>query len=115
PSTRRRGLHAASHPGSDAGWRSHRPIAWLRATRPVRAVRPAGQAMIRVVAYDEELAGRVRAALGDRTDMEERKMFGGLSFMVAGQMCCGVLNNELVVRIEPVEFDTLVAQPSVRP
>ena len=54
--------------------------------------------MIRVVAYDEELAGRVRAAVADRTDVEEKKMFGGLSFMVAGQMCCGVLNNDLVVR-----------------
>ena len=50
------------------------------------------------MAYDEELAGRVRAAVADRTDVEEKKMFGGLSFMVAGQMCCGVLNNDLVVR-----------------
>jgi TfoX/Sxy family transcriptional regulator of competence genes len=71
--------------------------------------------MMRAMAYDEELAGRVRAALADRTDVEEKKMFGGLSFMVAGQMCCGVLKNDLVVRIEPAEFDTLVAQPHVRP
>ncbi len=71
--------------------------------------------MMRAVAYNEDLAGRVRAALADRTDVEERKMFGGLSFMVAGQMCCGVLKNDLVVRIEPTEFDTLVAQPHVRP
>ena len=70
---------------------------------------------MRGVAYDEELAGRVRAALADRIDVEEKKMFGGLSFMVAGQMCCGVLKNDLVVRIEPAEFDTLVAQPGVRP
>ena len=68
-----------------------------------------------VVAYNEELAARIRAALADRTDVEEKKMFGGLSFMVAGQMCCGVLKNELVVRIEPAEFDILVAQPHVRP
>ena len=71
--------------------------------------------MMRGVAYNEELAGRVRAALADRTDVEEKKMFGGLSFMVAGQMCCGVLKNELVVRIEPADFDTLVVQPHVRP
>jgi hypothetical protein len=70
---------------------------------------------MRVVAYDEELAGRVRAALGDRPDVEEKKMSGGVSFMVGGQMCCGVLKNDLVVRIEPAEFDTLVAQPHVRP
>jgi TfoX/Sxy family transcriptional regulator of competence genes len=71
--------------------------------------------MMGAVVYDEELAGRVRAALADRTDVEEKKMFGGLSFMVAGQMCCGVLKNDLVVRIEPAEFDNLVAQPHVRP
>ncbi len=71
--------------------------------------------MMRGVAYNEELAGRVRAALANRTDVEEKKMFGGLSFMVAGQMCCGVLKNDLVVRIEPAEFDKLVAQPHVRP
>ena len=46
---------------------------------------------MRVVAYNEELAGRVRVALADRTDVEEKKMFGGLSFMVAGirQACLG--------------------------
>jgi TfoX/Sxy family transcriptional regulator of competence genes len=71
--------------------------------------------MMRGVAFNEELAGRVRAALADQTDVEEKKMFGGLSFMVAGQMCCGVLKNELIVRIEPAEFDELVAQPQVRP
>jgi hypothetical protein len=38
----------------------------------------------------------------------------GPSFMIAGQMCCGVLKNDLVVRIEPAEFDTLVAQPHDR-
>ncbi len=69
---------------------------------------------MRIVAYDEELVGRIRAALADRTDVEEKKMFGGLSFMVAGQMCCGVLKNDLVVRIEPAEFDKLIAQPHVR-
>jgi TfoX/Sxy family transcriptional regulator of competence genes len=67
------------------------------------------------VAYNEELAERVRADLADRTDVEEKKMFGGLTFMVAGQMCCGVLKNDLVVRIEPADFDALVAQPHVRP
>ena len=71
--------------------------------------------MMRSVAYDEELAGRIRALLADRTDVEEKKMFGGLSFMVAGQMCCGVLKNDLVARIEPAEFDELVAQAHVRP
>jgi TfoX/Sxy family transcriptional regulator of competence genes len=71
--------------------------------------------MMRAVPYNEELADRIRVVLADRVDVEEKKMFGGLTFMVAGQMCCGVLKNDLVVRIEPGEFDTLVAQPHVRP
>jgi TfoX/Sxy family transcriptional regulator of competence genes len=71
--------------------------------------------MMCAVAYNEELADRVRAALADRTDVEEKKMFGGLTFMVAGQMCCGVLKNDLIVRIEPAEFDELSALPHVRP
>jgi len=71
--------------------------------------------MMRSVAYNEELAGRVRETLADRTDIEEKRMFGGLTFMVGGHMCCGVLKNDLVVRIDPGEFDALVAQPHVRP
>ena len=71
--------------------------------------------MMRAVAYNEELADRVREALSERTDVEEKRMFGGLTFMVAGQMCCGVLKNDFVVRVEPTDFDALVAQPHVRP
>jgi TfoX/Sxy family transcriptional regulator of competence genes len=71
--------------------------------------------MLPTVAYNEELAQRIRGVLADRTDVEEKKMFGGLTFMVAGQMCCGVLKNDLIVRIEPAEFDALNAQPHVRP
>jgi TfoX/Sxy family transcriptional regulator of competence genes len=71
--------------------------------------------MMRGVAYNEELAQRIRETLADRTDVEEKKMFGGLTFMVAGQMSCGVLKDDLIVRIESSEFDELVAQPGVRP
>jgi TfoX/Sxy family transcriptional regulator of competence genes len=71
--------------------------------------------MMALVTYNEELAERVREALADRTDVEEKKMFGGLSFMVGGQMCCGVLKNDLIVRIEPTDSATLVAEAHVRP
>ena len=71
--------------------------------------------MMRSVAYDEELAARVREVLADRTDVDEKKMFGGLTFMVGGQMSCGVLKNDLIVRIEPTEFAELTAQAGVRP
>jgi TfoX/Sxy family transcriptional regulator of competence genes len=48
------------------------------------------------VAYDEKLAARVRVLLADCTDVTERKMFGGLTFMVAGHMCCGVNGDESI-------------------
>jgi TfoX/Sxy family transcriptional regulator of competence genes len=67
------------------------------------------------VAYDEKLAARVRALLGNRTDVTERKMFGGLTFMVAGQMCCGVNADELIVRLDPDREDDALARPHARP
>ena len=39
--------------------------------------------------FDDTLAERVRGVLADRADVEERRMFGGLTFMLAGNMCCG--------------------------
>lgn len=51
------------------------------------------------MAYDENLAGRVRKLMAGRAQLAEKKMFGGLSFMVDGRMCCGVLNDDLVVRV----------------
>ena len=53
------------------------------------------------MAYDPRLAGRVRTLLTDRGDVAERPMFGGLTFMVAGHMCCGVNKDELIVRLNP--------------
>jgi TfoX/Sxy family transcriptional regulator of competence genes len=67
------------------------------------------------VAYDENLAGRVRTLFADRTDVSERKMFGGLTFMVAGHMCCGVNGDELIVRLDPDHEDEAVARPHARP
>ena len=53
------------------------------------------------MAYDEKLAERVRNALGHRDDVFERKMFGGLAFMLHGNMACGVMKNELMLRLGP--------------
>jgi len=46
------------------------------------------------MAYDENFARRVRAQLADQRDLLERKMFGGLAFMVRGNMCCGIVGDE---------------------
>src|SRR5262245_52990720 len=51
------------------------------------------------MAFDETLAARVRKALTRRKGITERKMFGGLAFLLNGNMCCGVLNDLLVLRL----------------
>jgi TfoX/Sxy family transcriptional regulator of competence genes len=52
------------------------------------------------VAYDELLAERVRSLLEGQPDVAERKMFGGIAFLVGGNMCCGVLGDDLIVRLD---------------
>jgi TfoX/Sxy family transcriptional regulator of competence genes len=67
------------------------------------------------VAYDAHLADRIRSIFNGITGFSERKMFGGLTFLVNGQMCCGVLKNDLVLRLTPEEADTALRQPYTRP
>lgn len=67
------------------------------------------------MAYDARLAARVRRLLAERTDVTERAMFGGLTFMVNGRMCCGVNSNELIVRLHPDDVDAALARPHARP
>ena len=58
------------------------------------------------MAYDEGLAARVREVLGEREPaFEERKMFGGLAFLVDGGMACGCMGDELLVRVGKSGFD----------
>jgi TfoX/Sxy family transcriptional regulator of competence genes len=68
------------------------------------------------VAYDEELAERVREHLenADVRRVTEQEMFGGISFMVAGNMCCGVLGGDLVVRIDPTLHHDALTRPGAR-
>jgi TfoX/Sxy family transcriptional regulator of competence genes len=68
------------------------------------------------MAYDEQLAQRIRDLLDPQPDVAERKMFGGLAFMVGGNMCCGVIGDELIVRLDPPQAEKLVAsEPGARP
>jgi hypothetical protein len=66
------------------------------------------------VAYDEELADRVRAHLAIRAGLTERKMFGGLAFMVEGNMACGVIGDEVIVRVAREDYENALAEPGVR-
>jgi len=64
---------------------------------------------------DETLAIRVRRALAGRSDVEEKRMFGGLAFMVRGHMAVGLVKSTLMVRIDPDQQDTLLEEPHARP
>jgi TfoX/Sxy family transcriptional regulator of competence genes len=67
------------------------------------------------VVYNEALASRVRTVLAEQPDVEEKGMFGGLSFMVGGQSCCAVLKDDLVIRVGSDHYDEVLAEPHVRP
>ena len=67
------------------------------------------------VAYDEKLADRVRLLLEGHETVVERKMFGGLAFMLSGNMCCGVLKDELILRLGPEGADLALDEPHTRP
>ncbi len=67
------------------------------------------------MAYDETLAQRVRAALASRDGIVEKKMFGGVAFMIGGHMSCGVVNETLMVRVDPEREEALLQEPGARP
>jgi TfoX/Sxy family transcriptional regulator of competence genes len=66
------------------------------------------------VAYDDVLAERVRAVLGNDLSVSERKMFGGMCFMISGNMCVGVVGTDLMVRVGKDAWDDALAQPHAR-
>lgn len=67
------------------------------------------------MAYDEELAGRVRAVLPRGEAVTEREMFGGVAFMLGGHMFCGIVRDALMARLGPEAADRALDQPHVRP
>ena len=67
------------------------------------------------MAYDEQLAARVRKVLGRRNGLSEKKMFGGLAFLINGNMSVGIHGNELIVRVSPQSTDAAVKEPGARP
>lgn len=66
------------------------------------------------MAYDEGLAERIRDALADVPSATEKKMFGGLCFLLSGNMCCGVVGEELMVRVGADAYADSLAQPHAR-
>ena len=67
------------------------------------------------MAYDEGLAQRLRESLTGVPQLTETKMFGGLAFLVAGNLCVGVIGEELVARVGPAAFPEAVGRTGARP
>ena len=67
------------------------------------------------MAYDETLAARVRTILAAHKAVSEKRMMGGLCFMVGGNMCCGVTGGALMVRVGPEAYERTLGEPHVRP
>lgn len=63
------------------------------------------------MAYDDALATRMRAYFSDRADVEEKKMFGGLCFMLSKHMCCGIVKDNLMARVGPDQYDKCLSKP----
>jgi TfoX/Sxy family transcriptional regulator of competence genes len=67
------------------------------------------------MAYDEGLATRVREVLSDQPELVEKKMFGGLAFLLHGNMACGVRGEDLIVRVAAEAADAALREPGTRP
>ena len=67
------------------------------------------------MAYDEGLAQRVREMLADQPDLEEKKMFGGIAFMLQGNVACGLTQDNFMVRVGPEGYEEALAWPHARP
>ncbi len=67
------------------------------------------------MAFDEGLAQRIRKVLAGRGDVVEKKMFGGLAFMVGGHMAFGIVKDDLMIRVGPEGFAAAMQRPHTRP
>jgi len=66
------------------------------------------------MAYNEELADRIRERLADLSLIEEKEMMGGLTFMVNDKMCVGIIKDEMMCRIDPEFHDSAVEMTGCR-
>ena len=66
------------------------------------------------MAYNEGLAQRVRVVLEGKSGLVEKKMFGGVCFLLRGNMACGILNGSLIVRVGPEKYENALKLPHTR-
>lgn len=67
------------------------------------------------MAYDEGLAQRINELWAEQAHAVEKKMFGGLAFMLNGHMCCGIIGEQLMARVGPTAYEDCVTQPYAKP
>ena len=70
--------------------------------------------LVNKMAYDEKLAVRIRVEF-HKIPFVEKKMFGGVGFLINGNMACGVYKNDLIVRVDPQKHESLLKKPGARP
>lgn len=66
------------------------------------------------MSYDEGLAERIREQFQDRIDVDEKRMFGGLCFMVSNHTCCGIVQETLMARVGPDNYEKCLARKYVK-
>ncbi|MBN2178602.1 MAG: TfoX/Sxy family protein [Deltaproteobacteria bacterium] len=66
------------------------------------------------MAYDEGLAQRVRELLEEEHGFDEKRMFGGIGFLIYGNMACGIIGDDLIVRVGTENYEDLLRLPHVR-
>jgi hypothetical protein len=67
------------------------------------------------VPYDKVLADRIRKAFGRQPSLSEKEMFGGIGFLIRGNMACGVHDLEMIVRVGPAAHEAALKEAHVRP
>ena len=67
------------------------------------------------MAYDEKIAERLSNVFSEHKDVKEKKMFGGIAYMFKNHMCVGVINDLLMVRVGPEQYEDTLSEDHVRP
>ena len=67
------------------------------------------------MAYDEQLAVRITSLLQNHSDITEKKMFGGIGYLVAGNMACGVNGEDLIIRVGKDDYEAALAREYTKP
>src|SRR5437867_8467582 len=74
-----------------------------------------GSALAGPMPYSQAQADRVRSILGGQPGITEKEMFGGIAFLLGGNMAVGVHGEDLIVRVQPSETDALLREPGAKP